>query len=314
VLDLLVNSGTNNVIGAQAYMTFTNNILQVVDVSQPGCALTGSITTDDTIFDTTLQNEVCNGGLPCEIGDRTLPAGSIAFSSGALSNCPNGCNGDFRVAQIAFCALAQGTAIVHWQFSPPDPYERDTEIVDAASNVVSNRSLYADYVINVIAPTPSPTPTAVLTGHVTWQGPPAQPNTRQQLPVTLTLKLGTTEVNYSSQTTDASGYFTVGLGSLPSGTYNWRAKGPKYLANVGSVSVSGAVTSFEVGLMRVGDANNDNVVSILDFNILKTTFGKACGDPGYDNRADFTGECLVSITDFNLLKANFGTGGAPPAR
>jgi hypothetical protein len=162
--------------------------------------------------------------------------------------------------------------------------------------------------------TATPTPTAgVLVGHVIWQGPPAQPNVRQQLPITLTLKLGTTEVNYTSQNTNSSGFFTVSVSSLASGTYNWRVKGPKYLANSGTVILSGAsVTNQEMGLMKVGDCNNDNVVNVQDFNILKTTFGKLAGDPGYDGRADFNGDNLVSVLDFNLLKGNFGFGGVPP--
>jgi hypothetical protein len=161
--------------------------------------------------------------------------------------------------------------------------------------------------------TPTSTPTRVLVGHVTWQGRPAQPNALQQLPITLTLKSGTTEVNYPSQTTDASGYFTVSLGSLSNGAYNWRAKGTKWLANSGSLTLSGAtVTQQEMGLMRAGDCNNDNVVTVLDFNILKGTFGKTQGDPGYDGRGDFTGDNTVSVTDFNLLKGTFGQSGAPP--
>jgi hypothetical protein len=44
-----------------------------------------------------------------------------------------------------------------------------------------------------------------------------------------------------------------------------------------------------MGLMRTGDCNNDNVVGAVDFTILKATFGKALGEPGYDDRADFTG-------------------------
>jgi hypothetical protein len=154
---------------------------------------------------------------------------------------------------------------------------------------------------------------ADLIGHVTWQGRPAQPHALQQLPITITLKLGTTEVNYASQVTDPRGNFTVPVGTLASGTYNWRVKGPKYLANSGSVVLSGStVTWTDMGLMKAGDANNDNIVSVLDFNILKTTFGKQTGDPGYDDRADFTGDQIVSILDFNLLKGNFGIGGAPP--
>jgi len=163
-----------------------------------------------------------------------------------------------------------------------------------------------------ITPTSTPTPIPLLIGHVTWQGPPAQPNARQQLPITLTLKLGTTEVNYPSQDTDASGFFTVPLGSLPAGTYEWRVKGAKYLANSGVVSLAGgASTQIEMGLMRAGDANNDNVVTVLDANILRRTFALCIGDSGYDARADFDNSNCVSIVDFNLLRGNFGIAGTP---
>ncbi len=162
-------------------------------------------------------------------------------------------------------------------------------------------------------PTYTPVVGPALVGHVTWQGRPAQPNARQQLPITLTLKLGTTEVNYPSQSTDANGFFTVSVGSLANGTYNWRVKGPKYIANAGNVVLSGAPqTNVEMGQMRAGDANNDNTIGVTDFGIVKSSFGKALGDTGYDDRADFTGDQLVNTTDFNLLKGNFGQGGAPP--
>jgi len=161
--------------------------------------------------------------------------------------------------------------------------------------------------------TATTTPLPLLVGHVTWQGPPAQPDARQQLPVTLTIKLGFTEVNYPAQTTNSSGYFTVSVGGLTSGTYSWRAKGSKHLANSGEVTLTGAsVTNVEMGLLRAGDCDNNNVVGTSDFNIMKITFGKSQGDPGYDPRADFTNDNIVNLADFNLLKANFGQGGAPP--
>ena len=119
------------------------------------------------------------------------------------------------------------------------------------------------------------------------------------------------------------------MAGLAPDVYNWRAKGPKYLANSGSLQLEGSnvtswkvinlrtfqpsnVQTLEIGLMRVGDANNDNVVNINDFNIFRNTFGKACGDLGYDDRAEFNGDCAVNITDFSLLRPNFGQGGAPP--
>ena len=64
--------------------------------------------------------------------------------------------------------------------------------------------------------------------------------------------------------------------------------------------------------MRTGDANSDNCVNALDFNILKNTFGKTLGDTGYDARADFNGDNVVNTTDFNTLKGNFGSCGADP--
>ena len=86
---------------------------------------------------------------------------------------------------------------------------------------------------------------------------------------------------------------------LPAGTYNWRVQGPDgpiggnttagFLANCGTVGLTGASqTSMEnsqiynttgctiaPGCIRGADANNDNIVSITDFNILKSTFNQS---------------------------------------
>jgi hypothetical protein len=105
----------------------------------------------------------------------------------------------------------------------------------------------------------------------------------------------------------------VSVSGLAAGTYSWRIKGSKSLANSGVITLTGSLTTTqEMGLMRTGDANNDNVVDVSDFNILKGSFGKTNGDPGYDDRADFTGDQTVSILDFTWLKSNFGQGGSPP--
>ena len=150
-------------------------------------------------------------------------------------------------------------------------------------------------------------------GHVTWQGRPAQPNARQQLPITMTVRVdSSTLLTFPNITTDSSGYFTV-TAQLSPGTYSWWVKGPKYLASSGTLTTTlSQVTNVEMGQQRAGDCNNDNVVSTTDFNILKGTFGKGVGVPGYDDRADFTGDQVVNTTDFNLLKNNFGQGGSPP--
>ncbi len=307
-LDMRVNAGSSSINATQNYMTYNNSIIQLVDTAQAGCVLTSVVTADNVVFDATLQNETCNGPGNCTFRGVAIGPGSFAFASGALGN--PAATGDFHVAQTAWCGVAAGDSIIHWQFAPPAPLERDTEIVEQNGNLVSNPALYTDYVIHVVAPSPTPN-AAQLQGHVTIQGRPAQPNALQSVPVTFTLRLasGGPESDYST-TTDASGNFTVTAPAA--GNYNWRVKNPQTMANSGSVSVSSGFTTQEMGLLRAGDANNDNCVSVQDVGILKNTFGKSQGDPGYDARADFNGDNAVTTVDFNLMKGNFGQCGASP--
>lgn len=126
----------------------------------------------------------------------------------------------------------------------------------------------------------------------------------------MTLRTGSSEVDYPAQLTDASGFFTVTVSGLANGSYSYRVKGPKYLAKSGTVAMSGGPqTNVDIGLMRAGDANNDNLVNVLDFNILRSVFGTGFGNAGYDDRADFTGDRTITILDFNLVKSNFGLQG-----
>jgi len=84
---------------------------------------------------------------------------------------------------------------------------------------------------------------------VSWQGRP-QPYPRSAIAITLTLRLqsGGPSSEYTRMTTDASVVFTVPVGSLPSGSYYWRVKDPKYLATSGSVTLAGApVANVEMG-------------------------------------------------------------------
>ncbi|MFL5731639.1 MAG: hypothetical protein ACJ78Q_00440 [Chloroflexia bacterium] len=315
-LDLMLRSGAYNVADAQSYLHFDATRLQNVDANAGGCVVTNTVTADTTgAFDTALENEVCNGPSPCVFRMLTYGPGDVSFASGAKSRPPY--NGpDFRVALIGLCATAAGDAVIHWDFAPPAPSTRDSQIVDDNANVASNDNCYVDYLIHIVSTNPTPTPTgtplpsssSLMVGHVTWQSRAAQPNPMQQMPVTLTLTGGATQVDYQSQLTDAGGYFTVPVGGLPSGTYNWRAKDPQYLSVAGSVTLSGGPqTAAEMGLMRAGDASNDNTVNLNDFIILKTTFNSTT-----DLRADFNGNRLVDVGDFAALRINFGQGGGVP--
>ena len=171
----------------------------------------------------------------------------------------------------------------------------------------------------------SDVPLASFQASVLLQGRPAPPDPAWSVPLTVTLTLsGQGAPAYSfAPTTDASGAFTL-TGIVP-GTYDLRVKHSHTLQNRQTVTLAaGANPPVAVGVLREGDANNDNYVTLLDFSILVTTFGKCTGAPGYDARADFNGDTCVTLLDFSLLATNFGQAGQnkaaaasalkPPAR
>ncbi|MFL5734825.1 MAG: dockerin type I domain-containing protein [Chloroflexia bacterium] len=352
VLDLMMHGHDNSTTAAQSYVTYTYQLADIADVNAlpTACVLSNIARTDATTFETTVQNEWCNGPAPCVFRGVQTDPGLGAFTTCALEGCPTGCPGDFRVGQLGLCAFAPGTFTIHWQFSPPAPFDRDTEIVDTNNTIVSNPALFTDYTLTIvgspvatITTTPSPlptntrtatrtrtstatrtptntptntptqTPTPVIVGHVMWQGRPPQPNALQQFPITLTLRSAAGEIDYPLQSTDAGGFFTDSLTGLANGLYAWRVDGPKYLGNSGSVTLTGvSTTGVEMGLLRAGDCNDDNVNNSVDFSILRSTFGKSQGQPGYDDRADFNGDLVVNAVDTALHKSSFGQSGAPP--
>lgn len=136
VLDLFVNAGTNaapeGLTAQQSYLTFTYQTIQNARVSSigAGCVPTNTVTADLTVFDATLQNEVCNGPATCIFRGVPTGPGTLAYASGALTNCPEGCpdnsfpNPVFRLAQIGICAAAPGQASLNWQFNNNPPNDR----------------------------------------------------------------------------------------------------------------------------------------------------------------------------------------------
>jgi hypothetical protein len=162
---------------------------------------------------------------------------------------------------------------------------------------------------------PGCAPLPLMIGHVSWQGVGPTPSVQNMGPITLTVKGITLENNHEETVTDISGFFTIPLG-LSHSNYMWRVKGPKSLASARAFDPQpdppAPIWYVEVGMLRGGDSNNDNVIGLTDFNILRVTFGKGMDDPGYDSRADFNNDNIVNTTDFTLLRGNFGASGAPP--
>jgi prepilin-type processing-associated H-X9-DG protein len=100
------------------------------------------------------------------------------------------------------------------------------------------------------------------------------------------------------------------LSDVPAGTYDMTAKGSKWLGEKQSnvVVQPGAVTNVYF-VLRGGDASDSNSVNIQDLNMLKRTYERSLGQPGYDERADFDNSGSVDRLDLGILKSNYGKGG-----
>lgn len=59
------------------------------------------------------------------------------------------------------------------------------------------------------------------------------------------------------------------------------------------------------------DANSDGIVTIIDFNMLRTEFGFPVCSPTNPCRSDFDGNNVVNSTDFVILKTRYGLSCRP---
>jgi hypothetical protein len=153
-----------------------------------------------------------------------------------------------------------------------------------------------------------PTPfNGILSGTVTLERPGVTPpDPSWSVPIEVTL-CGTGDV-YPT-TTDENGYFEV---ALPPGTFDITLKNSHTLANrVEGIEVprGGTVGPIDFGVLREGDANNDNLVISSDFFLLRSTYNLAEGDTGYDDRADFNEDQMVISTDFFMLRNHYNEAG-----
>jgi hypothetical protein len=160
------------------------------------------------------------------------------------------------------------------------------------------------------APTATPTPAAArLIGQVTLQGrpePPA-PNWSVALSVSIAPQGEPSAVTQLDATTDESGVFI--LSGLSPGNYVLGVKNNHTLKKTQIISLQPDDNSIPVGVLLEGDADGNNSVSLLDFSVLSSAFGRCRGDEGYDGRADFDEDGCVRLVDFSLLASNFGQTG-----
>ncbi len=169
---------------------------------------------------------------------------------------------------------------------------RDTDITLSATTTIS----FPASSITLLVITPGST-NASLAGTVTLQG-------RGAANVPLRVSLNNTQ---HTPTTDASGVFR--LTNLSPATYTIRVKHAQSLAVTQSATLASGANTATFPLLRMGDVNDDNAVTLADFSLLAASFNRAPGQAGYDARADLNGDGGVTLQDFSLLAGNFNQVG-----
>ncbi|MEL7340894.1 MAG: dockerin type I domain-containing protein, partial [Bacteroidota bacterium] len=114
-----------------------------------------------------------------------------------------------------------------------------------------------------------------------------------------------------SATADANGDMSV-AGIAP-GTYELAVKYPNSLQKVQVITIAAGNNTASVGELLMGDSNNDNIISILDFSILSFSFNATPSSQFYDLSSDYNGDSLVNALDFSLLAFNFSLSGEEPS-
>ncbi len=265
-----VRAGTRQVDGASAYINFNPTYLTVASIT-PG-----------TTFSNVLENSYDNA------------TGQINFSAGSLSNFPTG---TFTLMTVTLHPVAQVTQ-TPLTFNTVNPRKSDATF-GGASVLSSAQGGTVDI-----------TQSSTISGSVALQGRPAKPDASWGVPLTVDLTLvGQTTPRYHfTPASDNRGAFT--LTNIQPGDYRVAVKNSHTLQVVQNLTVRNGANTAEFGPLPEGDANNDNYVTLLDFSVLASTYGKAEGGQGFDGRADFNEDNYITLLDFSLLATNFGRSGS----
>lgn len=269
-LTLRAATGDQPVDGVSIYLDFDPGVLQVQQVVPNPSSLP-----------VVLQNSYDNN------------QGAIDYAAGAFSNFPAG---TLDIAQVRMVAITDtaSTPLVFHTVAP-----RGTDATFGGSSVF--RSL-TGAAVTVLPMT--------VEGHVTMQRPNPAPHPSWSVPASFRLYApGQATPSFAATvTTDQSGSWFVPV-SVSAGSYDACVKNRHTLQNRVPVTMTLGNNVLNLGTLREGDANDDNVVALVDFSILVATFGKCQGAAGYDDRPDFNEDGCVLITDFSLLSMNFGLAG-----
>jgi hypothetical protein len=266
----VVVSDVVDLYGAELALTFDPAVLAVVD-DNPGSAGVQIAPGSCPEANFVAQNAVDNG------------IGTIQYAVTSLAPATP-CSGMGVVASITFQGLAPGTSPISftsWLLSDSS--------IQPITTTASAGSL-------TVEPRPG-----TIQGKVVLQGR----SLHSGASVAVWDSAGWPAEAVTSTVSGAAGDFTL---SVPAGNYTVTVEMAGYLDGLRtavSVEADGLVHLPQLAL-PCGDPNDDDVVNIQDLTILGSRYGRQCGDPDWDTRADMIDDCTINILDLTCSGVNYG--------
>jgi trimeric autotransporter adhesin len=143
----------------------------------------------------------------------------------------------------------------------------------------------------VTSPNTAVTLDGFSTQTVTWNvaNTNAAPVNTANVKISLSVDSGLTYPYVLAASAPNSGTQTVSLPNINTSTARVKVEA------VGNIYFDVSNANFSIRL--TGDLNADGVVDCADLAIVKASFGKRLGDPGFDPRADVNGDGIVNVRD-----------------
>ena len=222
--------------------------------------------------------------------DNSVPnSGSVDFGPGITVNSytignaspiDNAITADISIAGGAALGTRNVTVTSCFNYSAGSglaPYENGT-LVDGFSVVAAG---------------------STLKGHVNLGGLPAT-----NVTVRLFTPNTTSQQDKKYGITDSSGNFTIS--GISAGNYDVAVKGETSLSNLVINQTFSSDTSVDFGVLREGDASNDDYVDVSDLSLLSGAWYSYPGQLKWNPKADFNRDrIIIDVSDLSLLSSNW---------
>ncbi|MDI6735375.1 MAG: cohesin domain-containing protein [bacterium] len=269
-----------NLAGLDVSINFNPNLLEVLD-DMPG----------------TPSVQITPGEFPpnklvlYNVASNTL--GYIDYSLG-LVPATNTATGEGILARIRFKAKDKGTATISFAFDAQN--NRWTVLKDGDNQPIPITTSGATVTIFEYGS---------LEGHVVID-PPKGTGSNAGILVTL--------VGVGATNTTVGGYYS--FPEIIPGTYTLQAD--TFSVAPGTITeirvYPGTKTTVATLTLLNGDSNNDGVVDIEDFIVLRNAYKSSQGQPNWNDEANYNGDTQINIDDFMILRMSFfKSQPAPPA-